>query len=130
LTFPYLVPRALTIWQTAAVPASQIFMLLGTLVLLPIVLGYITFVYWLSAARCARVKAIIEHALRKHVKPATTISEQCWAFEQSCGERSCQRSRGLNGRRPHGCDRRLTAFLRSRRSAPAPAAGSPPSRCG
>jgi cytochrome bd ubiquinol oxidase subunit II len=46
-TFPYLVPRALTIWQTAAVPASQIFMLLGTLVLLPVILGYITFVYWL-----------------------------------------------------------------------------------
>ena len=46
-TFPYLVPPALTIWQTAAVPASQIFMLLGTLVLLPVILGYITFVYWL-----------------------------------------------------------------------------------
>jgi len=46
-TFPYLVPPTLTIWQTAAVPASQIFMLLGTLVLLPIILGYITFVYWL-----------------------------------------------------------------------------------
>ena len=46
-TFPYLVPRALTIWQTAAVPASQIFTLLGTLVLLPIILGYVTFVYWL-----------------------------------------------------------------------------------
>jgi cytochrome d ubiquinol oxidase subunit II len=46
-TFPYLVPPTLTIWQTAAVPASQIFMLLGTLVLLPIILGYIGFVYWL-----------------------------------------------------------------------------------
>src|SRR5215467_9813912 len=46
-TIPYLVPPTLTIWQTAAVPASQIFMLLGTLVLLPIILGYITFVYWL-----------------------------------------------------------------------------------
>ena len=46
-TFPYLVPPTLTVWQTAAVPASQIFMLLGTLVLLPIILGYIGFVYWL-----------------------------------------------------------------------------------
>jgi cytochrome bd ubiquinol oxidase subunit II len=46
-TYPYLVPPSLTIWDTAAVPASQIFMLLGTLVLLPIILGYITFVYWL-----------------------------------------------------------------------------------
>ena len=46
-TFPYLVPPTLTVWQTAAVTASQIFMLLGTLVLLPIILGYISFVYWL-----------------------------------------------------------------------------------
>ncbi len=37
--FPYIVPPALTIWDTAAVPASQIFMLFGTLVLLPIILG-------------------------------------------------------------------------------------------
>jgi cytochrome d ubiquinol oxidase subunit II len=45
--FPYLVPPSLTVWQTAAAPASQIFMLLGTLVLLPMILGYIAFVYWL-----------------------------------------------------------------------------------
>jgi cytochrome bd ubiquinol oxidase subunit II len=45
--FPYLVPPSLTIWDTAAVPASQIFMLLGTLLLLPIVIGYIVFIYWL-----------------------------------------------------------------------------------
>src|SRR5512135_208379 len=45
--FPYLVPPSLTIWDTAAVPASQIFMLLGTLLLLPFVLGYIGFIYWL-----------------------------------------------------------------------------------
>jgi cytochrome d ubiquinol oxidase subunit II len=45
--FPYLVPPSLTVWQTAAVPASQIFTLVGTLVLLPIVLFYYGFVYWL-----------------------------------------------------------------------------------
>src|SRR5262245_7184518 len=45
--FPSLVPPSLTVWDTAATPASQIFMLLGTLLLLPIVLGYIGFVYWL-----------------------------------------------------------------------------------
>jgi cytochrome bd ubiquinol oxidase subunit II len=45
--FPYLVPPSLTVWETAAAPASQIFMLLGTLVLLPIILGYVIFVYWL-----------------------------------------------------------------------------------
>jgi cytochrome bd ubiquinol oxidase subunit II len=45
--FPYLVPPSLTVWETAAAPASQIFMLLGTLVLLPMILGYVAFVYWL-----------------------------------------------------------------------------------
>jgi cytochrome d ubiquinol oxidase subunit II len=45
--FPYLVPPSLTVWDTAAAPASQIFMLLGTLLLLPIILGYVAFIYWL-----------------------------------------------------------------------------------
>src|SRR5450631_3266941 len=45
--FPYLVPPSLTVWDTAATPASQIFMLLGTLLLLPFVLGYVVFIYWL-----------------------------------------------------------------------------------
>ncbi len=45
--FPYLVPPTIDIWQAAAAPASQIFMLIGTLFLLPIVLGYTVFVYWL-----------------------------------------------------------------------------------
>ncbi|TMJ32348.1 MAG: cytochrome d ubiquinol oxidase subunit II [Alphaproteobacteria bacterium] len=46
-SFPYLVPPALTVWQTAAPPASQIFMLLGTVALLPLVLAYVVFVYWI-----------------------------------------------------------------------------------
>ncbi len=45
--FPYIVPPSLTIWQTAASPSSQMFMLVGTLALLPIILGYIVFVYWI-----------------------------------------------------------------------------------
>jgi cytochrome bd ubiquinol oxidase subunit II len=44
--FPYLVPPWLTIWQTAAAPATQVFMLMGTLVMLPIILGYVIFIYW------------------------------------------------------------------------------------
>ena len=45
-TYPYLVPPVLTIWQAAAAPKSQLFMLIGTVVLLPIILGYVVFVYW------------------------------------------------------------------------------------
>jgi cytochrome d ubiquinol oxidase subunit II len=46
-SYPYLVPPTLTVWDTAAAPSSQLFMLVGTLILLPIVLGYIVLVYWI-----------------------------------------------------------------------------------
>jgi cytochrome d ubiquinol oxidase subunit II len=46
-TYPYLVPPSLTVWQTAAAPASQMFMLVGTLPLLVVILGYVVFVYWI-----------------------------------------------------------------------------------
>ncbi|MCT7373936.1 cytochrome d ubiquinol oxidase subunit II [Chelativorans salis] len=45
-TVPYLVPPHLTFWDAAAAPASQIFLLIGTVFLLPLVLGYTAFVYW------------------------------------------------------------------------------------
>jgi cytochrome d ubiquinol oxidase subunit II len=43
---PYLVPPSLTVWQAAAAPGSQLFMLVGVLILLPVILGYTVFVYW------------------------------------------------------------------------------------
>ena len=46
-SYPYIVPPSLTVWQTAAAPTSQMFMLVGTVALLPVVLGYTAFVYWL-----------------------------------------------------------------------------------
>lgn len=50
---PYLVPETLTVWQAAAAPASQAFMLAGTLVLLPVILGYTAFVYWTFRGKLA-----------------------------------------------------------------------------
>lgn len=43
---PYLVPPSLTVWQAAAAPESQIFSLIGVLIMLPIILGYTAFVYY------------------------------------------------------------------------------------
>jgi len=43
---PLLVPPSLTIWDTAAYVGSQVFMLIGTTLLLPMVLGYTVFVFW------------------------------------------------------------------------------------
>jgi cytochrome bd ubiquinol oxidase subunit II len=49
--FPYLVPPSLTIWQAAAAPDTQLFMLMGTLVMLPIIVGYVVFVYWIFGGK-------------------------------------------------------------------------------
>jgi cytochrome d ubiquinol oxidase subunit II len=46
-TVPYIVPPALTIQDAAAAPSSQLFMLIGTVILLPLILGYTALTYWL-----------------------------------------------------------------------------------
>jgi cytochrome d ubiquinol oxidase subunit II len=44
--YPYIVPDHLTIWEAAAPASSQWFMLVGAVVLIPIILGYTAFSYW------------------------------------------------------------------------------------
>lgn len=44
--FPYVVPRAITIWAAAAPAQSQLFMLVGTVVIIPIIIGYTGWAYW------------------------------------------------------------------------------------
>jgi cytochrome d ubiquinol oxidase subunit II len=51
--FPYLVPPSITVWDAAATPVSQMFMLVGTLILLPIILGYTAMIYWLFRGKLA-----------------------------------------------------------------------------
>jgi cytochrome bd ubiquinol oxidase subunit II len=43
---PYIVPPALTIWDAAAPADSLKFLLVGALVLIPLILGYTTWSYW------------------------------------------------------------------------------------
>jgi cytochrome bd ubiquinol oxidase subunit II len=43
---PYLVPPSLTVWQAASPVKSQLFMLYGTAIMLPVILGYTIFVYY------------------------------------------------------------------------------------
>ena len=43
---PLMVPPSLTIWDVSAAPSSQLFMLVGTAIMLPVILGYTVFVYW------------------------------------------------------------------------------------
>ncbi len=43
---PYLVPPSITLWDAAAHPSSQVFLLIGAVILLPMILGYTVFVFW------------------------------------------------------------------------------------
>jgi cytochrome d ubiquinol oxidase subunit II len=49
--FPNIVPPDITIWDAAAPPESQGFLLVGTLFLLPLVLGYTAYAYWVFAGK-------------------------------------------------------------------------------
>ena len=51
--FPYIIPPGITIWQAAAAPESQLFMLYGAIPLLPIILGYTAMIYWLFRGKVA-----------------------------------------------------------------------------
>jgi cytochrome d ubiquinol oxidase subunit II len=44
---PYLVPPSITLWDAAAHPSSQVFFLIGASILLPMIIGYTVFVFWL-----------------------------------------------------------------------------------
>jgi cytochrome d ubiquinol oxidase subunit II len=44
--YPYIVPRALTIHEAAAPDASLGFLLIGALVLIPVILAYTGYAYW------------------------------------------------------------------------------------
>ena len=55
-TWPWLVPFQVTLWEAAAAPESQSLLLLGTVVLLPCVLAYTGYCFWVF-----RGKASHEH---------------------------------------------------------------------
>lgn len=44
--FPYIVPTEITIWEAAAPAMSQMFMLVGAAILLPVILAYTAYAYW------------------------------------------------------------------------------------
>jgi cytochrome d ubiquinol oxidase subunit II len=44
--FPLIVPPAYTLWQAASAPAAQAFLIVGTLFLLPVILVYTAWSYW------------------------------------------------------------------------------------
>lgn len=45
--FPHIIPPSVTIWDAAAPESSQLFALIGALVLIPIIIGYTAMAYWI-----------------------------------------------------------------------------------
>lgn len=44
--FPYAVPPSVTIWDAAAHPSAQMFVLVGAVIVVPVVLAYTAYTYW------------------------------------------------------------------------------------
>jgi cytochrome d ubiquinol oxidase subunit II len=44
--FPYIVPIEVTIWEAAAPRNAQLFMLIGAGILIPMILAYTAYAYW------------------------------------------------------------------------------------
>ena len=45
--YPFIVPQSITIWQAAAPHTSQLFMLVGVVILIPMILAYTALAYWI-----------------------------------------------------------------------------------
>jgi cytochrome d ubiquinol oxidase subunit II len=51
--WPWLVPFAVTFRQAAAAPSSQSFLLVGTIVILPVILVYTAFCYYVFRGKAS-----------------------------------------------------------------------------
>ena len=49
--YPYIVPQSITIWQAAAPESSLRFLLIGVAVLIPLILGYTAWAYWVFRSK-------------------------------------------------------------------------------
>jgi cytochrome d ubiquinol oxidase subunit II len=52
--YPYVVPRSITIWDAAAPPQSLGFMLVGAAIMIPIILIYTGYAYWVFHGKTSR----------------------------------------------------------------------------
>ena len=51
--YPYLIPNAITLQMAAAPESSQVFMLVGAAVLVPLILAYTAWSYWVFRGKVA-----------------------------------------------------------------------------
>ncbi len=55
--WPYIVPFKITIWQAAAAPESQSLLLIGTIIMLPVVLAYTGYCYYIFRGKTSHETA-------------------------------------------------------------------------
>lgn len=51
--WPYVVPPSITIWDAAAPESSQLFMLVGVAITMPLIIGYTVWAYWVFRGKVA-----------------------------------------------------------------------------
>ena len=51
--WPYVIPDSVTIWQAAAPERSQVFMLVGVAIIMPVILAYTAWAYWVFRGKVA-----------------------------------------------------------------------------
>jgi len=54
--YPYVVPERLTIWQAASAPESLLIILIGALFVLPMILGYTVFSYYVFRGKASELR--------------------------------------------------------------------------
>lgn len=54
--YPYVVPERLTIWQAASAPESLFIIFLGACVVLPVIVGYSAFAYWVFRGKAGALR--------------------------------------------------------------------------
>ena len=63
--FPYVVPTKITIWDAAAPTASLKFMLPGALIMVPIILAYTGYSYWVFRGKTLCLQPQLDHVTHK-----------------------------------------------------------------
>ncbi|KAF0120322.1 MAG: cytochrome d ubiquinol oxidase subunit II [Xanthobacteraceae bacterium] len=54
--YPYVVPERLTIWQAASAPESLLIILIGALFVLPMIIGYTVFSYYVFRGKASELR--------------------------------------------------------------------------
>jgi cytochrome bd ubiquinol oxidase subunit II len=52
--YPFVVPRTVTIWQAASPDSTLSFLLVGAVILLPIIIGYTAYAYWVFRGKVGK----------------------------------------------------------------------------